>query len=198
MVLQCVVKQEDNLMPLPLLGLAAAGRILGPIALKAAKSAYKVYKKSKAKNKVNENKFISDKANKLKKKHKKLDREFDDVKAVVKAKKSGEVSLLGGKGNKKMNRQEIQNLKKKLKKENKDSYDKFIKEKPGPDPSPMKQSTKKLATEKKGVPLSVKSIPLLLERSSNSKSKKMKAGGVVKKHRGDGIAKHGRTKGRII
>jgi hypothetical protein len=63
---------------------------------------------------------------------------------------------------------------------------------------PMKQSTKKVAKKKKGVPLSVKSIPLLLERSSNLKSKKKKAGGIVKSRRGDGIARSGRTKGRIV
>jgi len=66
---------------------------------------------------------------------------------------------------------------------------------------PMKEYTpafRKVAKKKKGVPLSVKSIPLLLERSSNLKSKKKKAGGIVKSRRGDGIARSGRTKGRIV
>ena len=47
-------------MPLPVLAIVAAGRILGPVALKAAKSAYKLYKKNKGKK--TEKKFISDKA----------------------------------------------------------------------------------------------------------------------------------------
>ena len=119
-------------MALPLLAVAHAVRILGPAAAKAAKLAYKAYKQ-RTKTPVSEKKFLSDKANKIKKKDKKLDREFDTNKSVIKATKSGKVSMLGNKGNKKMNRKDIQNLKKKLKKEEKDAYNKFIKQKPGPD-----------------------------------------------------------------
>ena len=72
-------------MPLPLLGVAAAARILGPVALKAAKSAYKLYKKNKGKK--TEKKFISDKAMRKKadskankKADKAINRAFDDDK----------------------------------------------------------------------------------------------------------------------
>lgn len=52
-------------MALPVLAVAAAVRILGPAAAKAAKLAYKMYKKKGGKK--TEKKFLSDKANKVKK-----------------------------------------------------------------------------------------------------------------------------------
>jgi len=52
-------------MALPLLAIAQAVRILGPAAAKAAKLAYKMYKKRGGKK--TEKKFLSDKANKVKK-----------------------------------------------------------------------------------------------------------------------------------
>ena len=48
-------------MALPILAVAAAARILGPAAAKAAKLAYKMYKKRGGKK--TEKKFLSDKAN---------------------------------------------------------------------------------------------------------------------------------------
>ena len=52
-------------MALPILAVATAVKILGPAAAKAAKLAYKMYKKRGGKK--TENKFLSDKANKVKK-----------------------------------------------------------------------------------------------------------------------------------
>ena len=49
----------------PILAVAQVARILGPVALRAAKLAYKMYKKRGGKK--TENKFLSDKANKVKK-----------------------------------------------------------------------------------------------------------------------------------
>jgi len=51
-------------MALPLLAAAKVASILGPTALKAAKLAYKLYKKRGGKK--SEKKFLSDKANKVK------------------------------------------------------------------------------------------------------------------------------------
>ncbi len=36
------------------------------------------------------------------------------------------------------------------------------------------------------------------DKDKKKSKKKMKKGGIVKKHRGDGIAKRGRTRGRIV
>ena len=64
-------------MALPLLAIAQAVRILGPAAAKAAKLAYKMYKK-KGGNKT-EKKFLSDKANQV------LKTETKQIKGMTKA-----------------------------------------------------------------------------------------------------------------
>tara|TARA_R100000951_G_scaffold87878_2_gene75851 strand:+ start:291 stop:701 length:411 start_codon:yes stop_codon:yes gene_type:complete len=61
-------------MALPVLSVAAAIKILGPAAAKAAKLAYKMYKKRGGKK--TEKKFLSDKANAEKKAHNKADRDI--------------------------------------------------------------------------------------------------------------------------
>jgi len=61
-------------MALPILAVAAAVRILGPAAAKAAKLAYKMYKKRGGKK--TEKKFLSDKANAVKRADNKADRDI--------------------------------------------------------------------------------------------------------------------------
>tara|TARA_R100000742_G_C4161582_1_gene3005 strand:+ start:122 stop:475 length:354 start_codon:yes stop_codon:yes gene_type:complete len=71
-------------MALPLLPLAKAAAILGPKAYRAAKLAYKMYKKknktgnktTKKTKKLSEQKFISDKANLMQKREKEIMRRF--------------------------------------------------------------------------------------------------------------------------
>jgi hypothetical protein len=61
-------------MARPILSIAQAVRILGPAAVKAAKLAYKMYKKKGGKK--TEKKFLSDKANAEKRVHNKADRDI--------------------------------------------------------------------------------------------------------------------------
>ena len=65
-------------MALPILAVAAAVKILGPAAAKAAKLAYKMYKK-KGGNKT-EKKFLSDKANSKLKTQKNVKRKTEKIK----------------------------------------------------------------------------------------------------------------------
>ena len=79
------------MMALPLLAAKKVASILGPVALKAAKLAYKMYKKRGGKK--TEKKFLSDKANQKLKEGKKFDRdvkkelEKDKVKEIVQRQK---------------------------------------------------------------------------------------------------------------
>ena len=100
-------------MALPLLAAAKVATILGPTALKAAKLAYKMYKKRGGKK--TEQKFLSDKANRKLKDEKKMDRELikykeDKLKEVVQRQKN----KMGKDKFPSLNRKAIQKLRKQM------------------------------------------------------------------------------------